>query len=123
MTNEVTRVPTQLLARHVLAEALEVGDLQEHVQSPIRGGDHDVEYSLRDVDDWNVDTDGSEIVLSAVTEGDYQIKTARAVTNAPPSRCHPAEYESRSMPVGIVIRADWSAHDGLGEYTIEVEGL
>lgn len=116
---DTTSVPTEPLVEHIVAEALEVGEI-DHEPSPPEGAE-DLEYSWRDIDDWDVDIDGDVIVLTGATTAHYSIQTARAVTSAPPSKCHPAEFRQEDLPLLVEIRADWTAQHGLGAYTISAE--
>lgn len=111
MTDETLPIPVDRLGNWGLAHAYEMDQIDDHVSPPERGNDRSVEWGVRDVTDWFVaegptDGDDNTIRLTAITEGKYKVQTARAVTNAPPSKCHPAEYETREMQVGIEVTID-----------------
>jgi len=75
---------------------------------------------------WELHTDDGEpfMLVCVTTEGTETVQTKRAVTNAPPSKCHPAEYESHEATVFVEI-VWYPGGDGLnGEthMTIRQEG-
>jgi len=109
MTDDVdtTEVPTEPLVEHLVALAFEIGTYSDHVSPPERGNERDVEWSWSDIE-WDVDSqpENGELLLYGFTEGEYQVQVRRAVTNAPPSKSHPAEHETRTMPIGVTIHYD-----------------
>lgn len=124
MTDEVatTAVPTEPLKEHLVALAREVGEYHDHVSPPERGVEADVEWDWDDID-WDVGSypDTGEIELHGFTEGSYGVQTARARYN-PPGKAHPAEYEHRTMPIGVTIHVNLDDGHALdfGAFTIEV---
>lgn len=75
----------------------------------------DADYSFFDADFEIIGTDGSVIEIEGTTEASWQKQTTRARYN-PPSKAHPAEYETKTMPIVIVIRVDTDSFSS----TIEV---
>jgi hypothetical protein len=116
-TIDTATVPKRALVNHIVAEARESNNWEEHIGTP-RGIDADPEWHIDDVDDWEVDhhSDG-RIVLWGTAEAEYNVRVARA------TRHHPAEYETHTTPIGVEIVADYSENHGLGEYSTRVEGL
>lgn len=120
-TPEVEQVPAGLLIDHILAEALEMAEWNTHVNAPERG-DHEVEWSVGDVDDWEVHVGTDDLIhLRGTTEASYSVQTSRAKLN-PPGKAHPAEYRTETFPVHVQVTADWTGNGGLGSYTIDAEG-
>lgn len=117
---DTASVPTDALVEHVLAEVREFGAFDSYVSPPERGVEADVEWSLDDVFEWDVATDGEAIELRGMTTAEYSVQTARAKRN-PPGAAHPAEYERRTVEIAVTVRADWSVGDGLGEYRVVAE--
>lgn len=98
MDIETVSVPKEALVEHIVGEALEYGVAEEHVGAPERG-DFEIDYSIRDVDDWTVEIHDDQITLQGMTEGSYQVQTLSARRN-PPGKAHPAEYEKRTVEIG-----------------------
>jgi hypothetical protein len=122
---DTTSVPTDALADYLVALAREVGELRDYAEPPERGNDRDVDWSWPT--DWEVESfpEKGELQVRGKTTGTYQRQVTRAVTSAPPEKCHPAEYETCEMPVGITIYVNLDeGHDlELGAPTIEVMAL
>jgi hypothetical protein len=119
---ETIEVPKEPFVDHLVAHAREYGDYHDHVSPPGRGNERDVEWDWPD--EWDVEVYDDEIVLYAHTEGEYKVQTARAVTSAPPSKCHPAEYERRTTEVSVEIAVSL-VDVGLdfGEIVVTARGL
>jgi len=100
---ETIEVPKEPLVDHLVAHAREYGDYHDHVSPPERGNERDVEWDWPSADEWDVELCNDEcIVCIASTEGSYQVQT-RSATYNPPGAAHPAEYERRTVLVGITI--------------------
>lgn len=106
------RVERETLIDHLIASALEYGFVDDLVAPPDPHSDSEVDFSLKDVDSWDIDPDGDRIILTGRTTGTWSERVSRA------TRHHPAEYEQHEIPVKITVIADFEASP-LGEYTIE----
>lgn len=118
---DTTEVPRGPLVAHVVAEALEHGEI---CYEPEPEDAHEPpSWSLADVGRWEVNSNGAgpgTVTLTGRTEASYQVQTSAAKRN-PPGEAHPAEYRTEMLELVVVITADWRAMNGLGEYTIEAE--
>jgi hypothetical protein len=111
---EQVEVPKGILVSYIIEEANSYGDLEDWTEPPVRGKCESLEWSLRDVDAWTVDCDDERIVLSGTTTGSWSEQTSRG------SFSHPAEYETHTELVEIMISADYS-DSPQGDYLIHAE--
>lgn len=102
--NDTIEVPRGPLIDYLVALARENSTVADHTSPPERGVEGDVEWSWNDVE-WEIESfpNDGRLSLRGITEGDYSVKTKRAITNAPPSECRRAEYENRTTPVRVEI--------------------
>lgn len=113
MDRDTAEVPEGPLVDHIVATALEVGEYELTPQSP--PGAPEPEWSIDDVDDWDVDPDGGKIKLHGETVAEYSVKVA------PATRIQPPEYETRTMDVRVEVVAHWDEDGGLGGCTVRAE--
>jgi len=107
----MVEVPDAVMARHLIAEAREIGEYGDVYDTASEGqhGQYDFEtdWSIADINPENADVeyDDGAIRIHAIVEGSYSVQT-RSATYNPPSRAHPAEYENRSVEIGVTIERD-----------------
>jgi hypothetical protein len=111
-------VPAATLAQRTIDLALEIGEY-DRLHIP----DDCDEWSLKDMD---VDTVEMKDESTVVVEGEVTGSVAEKVSSArynPPSKAHPAEYESHDVPIWLRIEWDMSQFACTDEISIEGEAL
>lgn len=116
----MVEVPDRPLAEHIIIQAREYGtfgDVVDTYSEHVKDHDHDLEWSLADLDPetCDVDIDDETVVVTGEVEGEYSVKVLDARRN-PPGKAHPAEYENRTIPVAITI--EYQLAENLPEPTI-----
>ena len=122
-------IPEKALANYVLTFGRETPEDHWHDNTPseIRGNEFEWEYprSIDDCESWDVEvvsktgdeTEYHGIRVMAVVEGEVTRLVNRARYN-PPSKAHPAEYETETYPVAVDVTL-WLS--GLGQPEVHAE--